>query len=722
VSARLTKQEVAEALNVTARSVERRSSEFVTTPAEQKSANGRAPRMYDLASLPPDAALRWAEQTRRKVVDIQSSPGQLALALTLPQGPNLSEADRAEAERRLTVIEPLVSPARYEALWAECGRRAGKMVDLLAHQHGTKPRTIYHWLKAYKSAGLPGLVNKDRRDKGIPRVLSAAALDFLLAAALPRQGAYGELSVAEIHRAYGEERDWRAAHIGKHLGDFELRKYSRYLDGNGCLAQTALLPAVSYETLRTWYDRLPEAIRVMAREGREVFANTQEIISFRNLSDVQPLDYVVMDHRRLDLFCLIPQRGSYTLSRPWLTAAIDMRTRKWLAWAIVETPSSESIAVVLKRAFLDHGLPAGLYWDNGKDFTCEWFEGRRSRTRQAGRIAEMPTAWRGVLDMLGVRVHHAIVRRARSKIIEPNFVRTALYDKSTDWWCGHKPTARPERFATLIEQHEQWLRGQRTKPAFPTIDEIATLYSELMKTLNERALEGEGMRKVTPTGHGWMCPNECWESLIGRVERKTVPAEVLQFCFAKRRTITVRNAEVQTSFGGRQYHYRLSDPRTLMGYNGREIEFAYDPADLETVALYCDARFLGLANNVELRRMGEDAFVEDERDRRRQRREISRFITAVHSAIPVPGVVERSARRAEVRPARIEPQRQEVAAEVPAALVEAAQAKADGQRFSFANANTDAVQVSPSAARSGDGEPDDEFEFFQGDTNGKAAI
>ena len=134
-----------------------------------------------------------------------------------------------------------------------------------------------------------------------------------------------------------------------------------------------------------------------------------------------PMDYVVMDHRRLDIFCLIPKRqGGWTLARPWLTAAIDMRTRKWLAWAIVETPSSDSIATVLKRVFIDHGMPKALYWDNGKDFRCEWFEGRKRANREAPAVGELDPTWRGVLGTLAIRVHHAIVRNARAKLIEPN--------------------------------------------------------------------------------------------------------------------------------------------------------------------------------------------------------------------------------------------------------------------------------------------------------------
>jgi len=697
----LQRAEVADLLDISPRSVQRKAS----AGELERTARGQ----YAISSLPADAAMDWADRTRRQVVEFPATPGQLALSLTAPVGPNLSEADRAEARRRFEIIEPLLSPEKFTGIWAECGGKRTAVVELLAKQHDIGARTIYGWLKAWKVNGVTGVVRKDRADKGQPRALNGAAMDFLLAAALPRKGSYGALTVQEIYRAYEEERVWRASHAGRLPGDFERGKYARYLEGNGCLASAAQLPAVSCETMRVWFNRIPEVVRIMARNGVEAYSNTQEVISFRDLGEIQPLDYVVMDHRRLDLFCLIPVRGGWTLARPWLTAAIDMRTRKWLAWAIVETPSSDSIATVLKRVFLDFGLPTGLYWDNGKDFTCEWFEGRATRTRETGPVGELAPEWRGVLETLNVRVHHAIVRRARAKIIEPNFVRTAEFDKSTPWWCGHKPGARPERFGELMDQHEAWLRGE-AEPAFPTVYEIAALYNEHLETLNERELRGEGMNKVVPGGRGWMCPNECWEKLIGRVEKRTVDPLVLQFAFAKRRQVTVQHGEVRTTFGGQRYHYRLLDnPQGLMVLNGREIEFAYDPLDLETVAIYCESRFVGLAVNAELRRMGEADFVEDEKLRRASRREVLRAIAAAHRDIYVPSLVERAERRQEVRPTRIQPGRMEVPAQLPAAITAAANAAEEDRRFSFAGADA-AIEALAAPAPGGD----DEFSFFSG--------
>ncbi len=693
-------REIATTLGISERHARRVHKGVLTTDAM-----GRR-RETPLSALSPEVQARWAQMN--KVVSMTPAsgpPGQLALSLQQPIGPNLSEGDRAEAERRYRIIEPIICRDRFVALWATYQNSKALLIDSLAAQHKVGRRTIYTWLTNWKDGGLLALIPKDRSDKGQPKVLNTAALEFIEACAYPKHGAYGKLTIRDIFRAYADERAWRAKNANTQLtSDFDRLKYRRYLTAEGYLKPTAQLPAASYKTFVNWFNRLPTITRVMARDGEEAFHNSQEIISFRNLTAVDPMEYVVMDHRRLDFFCLVRDaKKGWKLARPWLTAAIDMRTRKWLAWAVVETPSSDSIATVLKRVFIDHGLPVACYWDNGKDFRCEWLEGRTERSEQR-RVGELDPTLRGVLDTLGIRVHHAIVKRARSKIIEPNFGRTSKFDRTLPWWCGHNPSARPaERMEKLLDQHERWMAGANVDPAFPTIEQVADIYDKQLRHLNERELEGEGMRKVIATGgYGWMCPNEAWELLIPRIEKRTVPAEVLHLCFAKRRTVTIRNGEVQTNFGGKTRHYRLEHPVRLMAFNGCEVQFAYDPLDLQTAAIYYDGRLLGLVECIELRRMGEDSFVEDERNRRLTRREVKAHIASVHSNVYVADHVEQHRRRA-VEP-RNEPARREVPAILPPAVEQAAAAIA-----------ADKVLPLPAAievTKSTEPDPEEEFNFF----------
>ena len=703
----LRKDEVAELLGKSERSIER-SRDLLNPVPTENGRNGRPVPGYEVASLPPDAQKAWAERQRTKVVEMApANSGQLDLALMAPVGPNLSPVDRAEAEKRFNVIEPMLQPDRYPLLYVQCPSK-GARIEWLAKQHQVKSRTIYHWLQAFKRGGLPALVSKDRCDKGKPKAFNQAALELLLKLSMPQKGAYGVLSVSEIFRAYEEERAWRDAHAGEVMPDFEASKYARYLDEDGRLRDSALLPEACYETFRSWFNRIPELVRTLSREGVEAFHNSQELISYRDIGAIEPLDFVVMDHRVLDLFCLVRSRDGWKLARPWLTAAIDYRTRKWLAWVIVETPSSDSIAAVLKKAFIQHGIPKAVYWDNGKDFRCEWLEGKHHKASETGRVGELDGTWRGVLTTLGVRVHHAIVKRARAKIIEPNFGRVSKFDETLPEFCGHKPTGRPEAFAKMLDWHEQWLRRTRDTTPFRTIEQVAAMYDDVLEQLNERELEGEGMAKVTPTGRGWWCPNEAWEILVRKVARRTAPAELLHHVFAKRKEITVQHSEIRVTFHGRQYHYRLMDDATrgLAGLNGRVVEFAYDPLDLETGAVYFQSRFIGLACCAELRRMGEDAFVEDEKARRALLRDTKALIQQVHAAIPAADPDTRLARRKAVLPARENVARVVVPAELPAAVVEAEAATRADKNFKFDQAPAEIESAKPAV------EGEDEFRFF----------
>jgi hypothetical protein len=634
--------------------------------------------------------------------------GAVQMPLLLMPGQNLSPEDLAIAEARYRSIEPLIRPGDFGAMWEQCKGRKTDMVGLIARQSAATPRTVYSWLKAWNVVGLSGLVGKDRSDKGLSRKLNKAAEDYLLAALLPGRN-YGELSIKEAFRAYNEERLWRVGKTGVKLDEATAKKYERYVDSNGCLLVTAQLPEASYETVRRFVNHIPEAVRTMAR-GQEAYRNTQEIISYRDLARVQPMDYLVMDHRLLDLYCMASRRGGgWKLIRPWLTAALDMRTRKWLAFVIVETPSSDSIAAVLKRTFIDHGAPASVYWDNGRDFRCRWLEGSQERNTVQPGVKELPDAWRGVMDSLGIRVHHAIVKNARAKIIEPNFLRIAHFDRTLPEWCGRNNASKPERLDTLLKEHEAWMRKEIPNAPFRTLENVASLYKGAIDDLNERELEGDGMKKITPRGMGWMCPNECWELTIDRVERRSVPDDVLRFCFQKRRELTVKHGEVLTVFGGVPRHYRMSNHLLLMGLNGRKVDLAYDPLDLEEAAIYCDSRFVGIAVCAELRRMGEDGFVEDERNRRAARREIKNIIAAIHQTVPVADADTRMERRRAVLPARESAARVEAPVDVPEAIREAAAASKAERGVPFDEIAAVHLESTPPPPAD---DSSDEFHFF----------
>lgn len=587
---------------------------------------------FPLHKLPVDLQTKWLEKQKHNgntlaVVPAEPALPQLSLPLAPPAGANGSAASHELAQERYEIIAPLVAPDPHRAIWEHAGGKAAAVAAFLARQHQVGERTIWRWAARFRRNGLEGLAERIRADRGLPKALDQAGLSFLYAALLV-DGAERR-SVREIYRAYEEERAWRARHP----------------------EAGPPLPDASYHTMVRWWNQIPRMVRTMALEGVDAFSAHEEILSWRDLGALAPLEWVVMDHRMLDIHCLAPApRGGWRLIRPWVTAALDMRTRRWLAWAVVEQPSSDSIASVLKSVCLRHGIPAHGYWDNGKDFRARWLEGRREMHGQRFRVQSLTTAMTGVVERLGMRITHAIPKRARSKIIEPNFLRLAHYDATLPWYCGHKPEHRPEAFDALVEQHARWLKEEVEHTPFLPIEQIAAQYDDAFATLNETPLEGQGMEKPTPRGRGWMSPDECWREHIGEaLVRKPDPHEI-QYAFLKRRRIAVDHGEVQVTFAGRKFHYRLPEPLALMTLNGQEVELAYDPLDLGTAALYHRNQLVGLVHNIELRKMGEQDFVADERNRRAARRYVTEFLERLGKAgAKFPSQPERARRRAEVR-------------------------------------------------------------------------
>ncbi|HYW47256.1 MAG TPA: hypothetical protein VE959_30595 [Bryobacteraceae bacterium] len=625
---------------------------------------------------------------------------------------NLSAEDKAAAEKRFEIIEPLVFPERFPELWHDCTGRKLAVVARLAEQHGRPARTIRHWLTRYRRDGMRGLVDRDRADKGFHRKLNKPAKELLLQLAIPRRGVFGALSSAEIHRFYEDIRVWVDDHIGKTLAKSDREKYACHLDQDGRMSESARLPKLSPQTVRRCVCEIPEAVRTLARNGEDAYRATQEIISYRDLADIEPLSWLCMDHRVLDCMAIVPTRGGWRLVRPWLTGAVDIRTRKFLGWGLFETPSSEGIATVLKKVLIDHGVPTNLLIDNGKDFRCSYLEGGKLRSEKRGPVGDFDATWRGVFGTLGIRVVHSLPYNARAKIIEPLWGRISNFDRQLPEWCGHRPSERPERFDLLIKQHEAFLRGERVSSPFRTIQQLAALYNEAIPDINERELQGHGMNAIRANGRGWLSPAECWDLLIPRVERRTVRVEDLHIVFTRRRTLTVKHGEILMTFGGDKFHYRLEgEPVQLMALNGQLVEIGFDVHDLGEAAVYWRNRFVGLAHCAPLRKMGLDTFTDDERARRAARREIRRAIDAVHQQSVVPTIEERLARRREALPCRDAAARAEIPLALPAAVEEAAAAAREDREFRFEQADSGMVGTTLPTPTEGD----DDFCFFQGE-------
>lgn len=598
-----------------------------------------------LPLLPADAQTKWLARNRGgqplgpQLVHVPQF--QLALPVSMASG---TEAAHEEAARRYGIIQPLVEREMHAGVWRHAGDIASRVVALLSKQHNTPERTIWRWYQRHKDGGLPALARPIRSDKGERRALNEHALVFLTAALADRRGENGKRgaerpTAAEIYRTYKDERRYRAGHPER----------------------GPELPAVSYDTVLNWWtETVPDAAKTLAFEGPKAFRVRHSIVTYRDISKVPVLGQIVMDHRVLDLHCLTRDEGEtgWRLVRPWVTAAIDMRTRRWLAWVMCETPSSDSIAACLKRSILRHGLAVDrdghvttfCYWDNGRDFCSEWLEGGNSVRSQAKRLGDLDRRTSGVLDTLGIGITHSIPENSRAKLIEPNFGRLANVDKTTPWYCGNKPGARTERFDAMVAKHEKWMEGKCAERVFPTIAEVAAHYDLAFSALNATELRGQGMRHITPAGRGWASPDQKWMELAPTTSIRRADPAALQFAFLRRREVTVKHSTIDCTINGDLHHYRLDDPGALLAIDGRKVEIGYDNLMPESVAVWYDGHFAGIGHDIELSLQAKGEGGTDEAQRRSQLRTSREFLKALDILPAFPDSAARLRRRAEVSP------------------------------------------------------------------------
>jgi putative transposase len=248
--------------------------------------------------------------------------GQAALA-------TLSEAGRAEAQRRWLVLRPHLED--------------GVPLTRVAAQCGIPDRTLRRWLSRYRSGGLAGLARAQRGDRGrsrFPEPLRLLVEGLALRTPVP--------SAAHVHRqvtAVAEREGW---------------------------------PVPSYSSVYAIIRAIDPALRTLAVEGVKRYAEVFELICRREAA--APNAVWQADHTQLDLWVLTPPG---TPGRPWLTVIEDDFSRAVAGYAVnLAAPSALNTALALRQAIWRKsdpgwhvcGIPELLYTDHGSDFTSRHLE------------------------------------------------------------------------------------------------------------------------------------------------------------------------------------------------------------------------------------------------------------------------------------------------------------------------------------------------------------
>lgn len=328
----------------------------------------------------------------------------------------IPEALRVEARRRLAIIE------QAEPLLAQPRGIRREALAQLCQDREISVATFYRWRTDYRAGGLGALLPHWGKTRGQFMALSTPIQAYLKDEYCSPQRPSPTTVYAHL------------ASLCRHLGE--------------------ALPSPS--TVNRFLVTLPQPAVVLAREGPKAWRVHMEPKCHRDLNALAPNEYWCGDHREMDVFVRSDDRDDAKIFRPWLTAWLDLGTRTCVGHVLRLVPNSDGIALALRAGILRFGVPQELYIDNGKDYRCEYLNGKRATSRNVTLSPDVTdTLAPGVLSPLGVAITHAKPYQAWSKPIEPWFSHTfPEWEKSQPGYCGQNGKARPEKLSGEIKRGE----------------------------------------------------------------------------------------------------------------------------------------------------------------------------------------------------------------------------------------------------------------------------
>jgi len=169
----------------------------------------------------------------------------------------------------------------------------------------------------------------------------------------------------------------------------------------------------------------------------------------RDYSNLNAGQCWVSDHAQSDVFVTL-QNGKTVC--PWVTAWVDMKTGKVLsAFLHAEAPNSDHIFQSFYHAVLHNGLPEHIYIDNGKDYRCIDFAGRRVKHTLSVNEDKATTT----MTLLGIVVIFALPYNPQAKTAERVFLKfKEEFSKLFKTYRGGNVLERPENLTQKLKSDE----------------------------------------------------------------------------------------------------------------------------------------------------------------------------------------------------------------------------------------------------------------------------
>lgn len=347
-----------------------------------------------------------------------------------------------------------------------------------------------------------------------------------------------------------------------------------------CMRETALyfegqeIELPCYTTFKRSAKKIPKAIKLYFREREKVFIDKCAPYIKRMYEDLESNDIWVADNHTFDI--MVEKEGKP--ARVYLTAFMDVRSRKMMGWCVTDAPSSDATIYALKKGCEKFGVPRSIYTDNGREFLFHDLGGNGFRKKKKnGEELKLPS----ILDDLGIEFRTALPRNARGKGIERAFYTVKEhFSKLFESYTGGTILERPDRLKKMV----------KTMKGLPSIEEFIQYVDIYIEGwYNKQTHEGTGMKGK--------CPDEVFaENMITKRVLPKEKADLMFMRYAKSNTgmLKVGKNGITLTFYGKQLQYWNEE--LWKEYFGQNIYVRYNPEDLSNIRIYDEQkRFLCIA-------------------------------------------------------------------------------------------------------------------------------
>lgn len=322
-----------------------------------------------------------------------------------------------------------------------------------------------------------------------------------------------------------------------------------------------LLEIPGYHAFVRAVKTIPFAVVKYFREGDKAFEDKAAPYITRIYDDLEVNEVWVADNHTFDV--LTVEEGTEKLHRLYLTAFMDVRSRKVVGWYLTDRPNSDAVIYALRKAILKHGIPRYIYTDNGREFLC-YDVGGRGRRKTAKSDDHTPPP---IFTRLGIEFWNAKVRNGKAKTIERTFKEFKdNCSRLLPGFTGGNPMEKPERL-------KQQVKNPKGLTADSEMREIVDTYMD--GKYNKTPQNGAGMNGRTP--------EEVFAQELVTM-RKASEKELNLMLMRSTRMQTVERKGVHLDLYGQRYYYW--DVDFLLKYQGYRVYLRYDPENLREVRVY----------------------------------------------------------------------------------------------------------------------------------------